>query len=302
MRDHFWVADMAGVDWAAELARYRPLVDAVGSADDLVDVLWEVNGELGTSHAYVSGRWRRRLVGTTRVAGRRPRTHRRRLAGGAGAAARDVGSGRAQPAGRAGCGRAGRRRASSRWAGGRSTRSWGPRRCWSGTANRLVELTVRTGPDRDGAGEVRRVVVKPLLVGVGSCATRTGWRAAGVRRRPLRGPAGLPARPRHGARAGWAQLHRDLGRETARDGLDPRRARQQRRPHLAAGGREAGPAGDRLGRAAAPSGRSPTPTTRPAARWSRWPTSTPARTATSSPPRSSGWASGRSSGPAPGAG
>src|SRR6185503_16643698 len=45
MRDHFWVADMAGVDWAAELARYRPLVDAVGSVDDLVDVLWEVNGE-----------------------------------------------------------------------------------------------------------------------------------------------------------------------------------------------------------------------------------------------------------------
>ena len=53
MRDHFWVADMAGVDWAGELARYRPLVDAVGSHDDLVDLLWEVQGELGTSHAYV---------------------------------------------------------------------------------------------------------------------------------------------------------------------------------------------------------------------------------------------------------
>ena len=75
MRDHFWVADMAGVDWAAELARYRPLVDAVGSHDDLVDVLWEVKGELGTSHAYVSGRRRRRLVGAARAAGRRPRTH-----------------------------------------------------------------------------------------------------------------------------------------------------------------------------------------------------------------------------------
>ncbi len=54
MRDHFWVADMAGVDWDAELARYRPLVDAVGSHDDLVDLLWELQGELGTSHAYVS--------------------------------------------------------------------------------------------------------------------------------------------------------------------------------------------------------------------------------------------------------
>ena len=42
MRDHFWVADMAGVDWAAEVARYRPLVDAVGSHDDLVDLLWEL--------------------------------------------------------------------------------------------------------------------------------------------------------------------------------------------------------------------------------------------------------------------
>jgi tricorn protease len=47
MRDHFWVADMAGVDWAAELARYRPLVDAVGSHDDLIDLLWELQGELG---------------------------------------------------------------------------------------------------------------------------------------------------------------------------------------------------------------------------------------------------------------
>ena len=54
MRDHFWVADMAGVDWAAEVARYRPLVDAVGSHDDLVDLLWELQGELGTSHAYVT--------------------------------------------------------------------------------------------------------------------------------------------------------------------------------------------------------------------------------------------------------
>src|SRR6476646_9038877 len=53
MRDHFWVADMAGVDWAAEVARYRPLVDAVRSHADLTDLLWELAGELGTSHAYV---------------------------------------------------------------------------------------------------------------------------------------------------------------------------------------------------------------------------------------------------------
>ena len=53
MRDHFWAPDMAGVDWDGVLAEYRPLVERVGSHDDLVDLLWEVNGELGTSHAYV---------------------------------------------------------------------------------------------------------------------------------------------------------------------------------------------------------------------------------------------------------
>lgn len=53
MRDNYWRADMGGVDWPAVLARYRPLVDRIGSHDDLVDLLWEVQGELGTSHAYV---------------------------------------------------------------------------------------------------------------------------------------------------------------------------------------------------------------------------------------------------------
>ncbi|MCX5213019.1 PDZ domain-containing protein [Kitasatospora sp. NBC_00240] len=54
MRDNFWRADMGGFDWAGALARYRPLVDRLGSHDDLVDLLWEVQGELGTSHAYVT--------------------------------------------------------------------------------------------------------------------------------------------------------------------------------------------------------------------------------------------------------
>ncbi|MFD7415936.1 S41 family peptidase [Kitasatospora purpeofusca] len=53
MRDNFWRPDLGGVDWAGVLARYRPLVERLGSHDDLVDLLWEVHGELGTSHAYV---------------------------------------------------------------------------------------------------------------------------------------------------------------------------------------------------------------------------------------------------------
>ncbi|MFJ6984274.1 MULTISPECIES: S41 family peptidase [unclassified Streptomyces] len=53
MRDHFWRSDMSGTDWPAVLDRYRPVLDRVTTHDDLVDLLWEVQGELGTSHAYV---------------------------------------------------------------------------------------------------------------------------------------------------------------------------------------------------------------------------------------------------------
>lgn len=53
MRDHFWRADMGGIDWDGVLARYRPLLERLGSHDELVDLLWEVQGELGSSHAYV---------------------------------------------------------------------------------------------------------------------------------------------------------------------------------------------------------------------------------------------------------
>ncbi|HEX8304801.1 MAG TPA: S41 family peptidase [Jatrophihabitans sp.] len=52
MRDHYWIEDMAGIDWEAQVAKYRPLVDQLGSRDDLSDLLWEINGETGSSHAY----------------------------------------------------------------------------------------------------------------------------------------------------------------------------------------------------------------------------------------------------------
>jgi tricorn protease len=50
MRDNFWRADMGGVDWPAAADRYRPLLDRIGSADDMHDVLRELQGETGTSH------------------------------------------------------------------------------------------------------------------------------------------------------------------------------------------------------------------------------------------------------------
>ncbi|WP_221584726.1 S41 family peptidase [Microbacterium sp. G2-8] len=53
MRDHFWRADMDGVDWDAATARWREVVGQARTHDDLVDIMWEHVGELNTSHAYV---------------------------------------------------------------------------------------------------------------------------------------------------------------------------------------------------------------------------------------------------------
>ena len=52
MRDHFWIEDMGGVDWDDVLERYLPLADEIATRDDLSEVLWEMIGELGSSHAY----------------------------------------------------------------------------------------------------------------------------------------------------------------------------------------------------------------------------------------------------------
>lgn len=54
IRDYFWEPHMCGIDWDAVLDQYRPLVERVASPDDFADLLREVLGELGTSHAYVT--------------------------------------------------------------------------------------------------------------------------------------------------------------------------------------------------------------------------------------------------------
>jgi tricorn protease len=54
MRDHYWADDLAGIDWDAAVAKYRALLPAIATRDDLSDLLWEVNGETGTSHSYES--------------------------------------------------------------------------------------------------------------------------------------------------------------------------------------------------------------------------------------------------------
>ncbi|GAA3099621.1 S41 family peptidase [Streptomyces rectiviolaceus] len=54
IRAYFWEPHMCGIDWPAILDQYRPLVERVASPDEFADLLREVLGELGTSHAYVS--------------------------------------------------------------------------------------------------------------------------------------------------------------------------------------------------------------------------------------------------------
>ena len=56
MQHDFWVPDMAGVDWPGVLDSYRPVLDRVGTASEFADLLWELLGELGTSHAYIRPR------------------------------------------------------------------------------------------------------------------------------------------------------------------------------------------------------------------------------------------------------
>ncbi len=54
-REQFWTEDMSGVNWDAIYAQYAPLVERVGSRDELSDLIHELQGELGTSHAYEYG-------------------------------------------------------------------------------------------------------------------------------------------------------------------------------------------------------------------------------------------------------
>lgn len=69
-RDHFWDERMTGVDWQMVHDRYARLLPLIRTRSELSDVMWEMQGELGTSHAYESGgdypgprRYRRGFLG-----------------------------------------------------------------------------------------------------------------------------------------------------------------------------------------------------------------------------------------------
>ena len=54
-RDFFWTRDMSGINWKKIHDRYLPLVDRVSTRDEFSDLVWEMQGELGTSHCYEFG-------------------------------------------------------------------------------------------------------------------------------------------------------------------------------------------------------------------------------------------------------
>jgi tricorn protease len=54
-RDQFWTEDMSRIDWKSVYERYLPLVDRIATRGEFSDLCWEMQGELGTSHAYEFG-------------------------------------------------------------------------------------------------------------------------------------------------------------------------------------------------------------------------------------------------------
>ncbi|MEV6104870.1 PDZ domain-containing protein [Streptomyces sp. NPDC051940] len=215
MRDNFWRPDMGGVDWDGVLERYRPVLERVATHDDLVDLLWEVQGELGTSHAYVvppggRGRSDRRLglLGADLARGDDGRWRVERI----------LPSESSDPEAR-----------SPLAAPGVAIRTGdavlavdghpvdpvtGPAPLLVGAAGKPVELTIAPA----GGGEVRHAVVVPLADE--EALRYHDWvadRRAYVHDRS-QGRLGYLHVPDMQA-PGWAQIHRDLRVELAREGL-----------------------------------------------------------------------------------
>jgi tricorn protease len=215
MRDNFWRADMGGVDWDAVLTDYLPVLERVATHDDLVDLLWEVIGELGTSHAYImpgersgpvarrqgklgadlsrhpDGLWRVDRVLPSETSD--PRARSPLLAPGVAVRAGDavvaVDSVPVDPL-------------------------TGPAPLLAGTAGQAVELTVVPA----GGGAHRQVVVVPIASEealryhdwVRQCRETVHERSGG-----RLGYLHVPDMVGNG----WAQLHRDLRTEVGREGL-----------------------------------------------------------------------------------
>lgn len=54
-REHFWDEKMSAVDWDLVFERYNRVLPKIRTRSELSDLIWEMQGELGTSHAYEWG-------------------------------------------------------------------------------------------------------------------------------------------------------------------------------------------------------------------------------------------------------
>lgn len=229
-RDFYYTPDMAGTDWDAVHARYRPVVDRLGSHDDLVDLLWELHGELGTSHAYVT-----------------PSPEEEEGAGAQGhlgAVFESTPDGWAVAAIIAGessdpqafspleaPGVAVRTGEIIAAVNGMAVPAAGPDALLAGTAGKIVELSIRSAPGGQPGGEggtatLRKVAVVPLKSEERLRYQQWVAENRAMVRKASNGKFGYLHVPDMMPR-GWAQLHRDLDTETAADALvvDVRRNR-----------------------------------------------------------------------------
>ncbi len=225
-RDFYWAEDMAGLDWQGVYDRYRPLVDRLGSHDDLVDLLWELHGELGTSHAYVMpapvtepGAGKQGLLGADLVRTDAGWTVHKILAGESSdplALSPLTAPGAAVQPGDV----------IAAVDGIPVDPLAGPAPLLVGAAGKTVELTIVNGTGSPEAGLQRRIAVIPVRDE--ERLRYQNWVAGNRRtvRDASNGRFGYLHIPDMVAR-GWAQLHRDLDVETAKDALviDVRRNR-----------------------------------------------------------------------------
>ncbi|MFF8838335.1 S41 family peptidase [Streptomyces sp. NPDC015130] len=216
VRAYFWEPGMGGVDWPAVLDQYRPLVERVSSPDEFADLLREVVGELGTSHAYVTPARRNEgpphyqrpmgLLGANLVPREAGWTVRRILPG------ESSDSKARSPLAGTGI----REGAVLTHVDGRPVDPVaGPYPLFSGTGGTTVELTFTPA---EGEGRSRRVAVVPL---VDERPLRyQDWVAKrrAVVRELSGGRCGYLHIPDMGG-SGWAQFNRDLRMEVSRPAL-----------------------------------------------------------------------------------
>ncbi|MEV4942911.1 S41 family peptidase [Streptomyces zaomyceticus] len=216
VRAYFWEPGMGGVDWTAVLDQYRPLVERVASPDEFADLLREVVGELGTSHAYVTPARRNEgpphyqrpmgLLGANLVPREAGWTVKRILPG------ESSDSKARSPLAGTGI----REGAVLTHVDGRPVDPVaGPYPLLSGTGGTTVELTFTPA---EGEGRARRVAVVPLVDDRPLRYQDWVAKRRAVVREVSGGRCGYLHIPDMGG-SGWAQFNRDLRMEVSRPAL-----------------------------------------------------------------------------------